>query len=341
MVGFLLAVLHAEWYVSGMNPEKYPIAGMLLALCLGGCVTPPRIVALEAPDPGRLPSAERVVSVPGLRPCDDGVERKLHIDPRQPVNVLVHGCNGSAGKFRSLAEVLAFHGQQTACFTYDDRASLMVSSGELIKAIDALAQSLETPQITVIGHSVGGLVARKALIEDRRDAIRNERVDLQLVTVSAPFSGIAAARGCAVPALRVATLGLNNVACWLVSGDSWHEITFASDFIRQPGSLATLVRRHLKVDTDERGTCRRRNEAGRCIESDYIFSVAEQRYPKESREIRTTDVEVPAGHVEIVGEAGVTPRKLIGVFQREGIVKATPPERQAEFEHLLAALYGH
>ena len=76
------------------------------------------------------------------------------------------------------------------------------------------------------------------------------------------------------------------------------------------------------------------------MESDTIFSLAEQRHPPVTRAALTTDVEVVAGHVEIVGESGVTPHKLIDVFQREGIVRATPPERQSAFQALLAQLYG-
>jgi pimeloyl-ACP methyl ester carboxylesterase len=320
-----------------MNPI---LALLMMAVALSGCATTQRFSALEVPDPGRLPSAQRAVSVPGLRPCNDGAGRTLHIDPRQAVNILVHGCKGSTGKFRALAEVLAFHGQQTACFDYDDRDSLMVSSGQLANAVDTLAQHLEAPQITVIGHSMGGLVARKALIADHPIPLRNTQIDLRLVTVSAPFSGIAAAQLCAVPAVRVATLGLHDFVCWLITGDNWYEITSASDFIRQPGNLSPQVRRHLKVVTDERGTCRRRLDTGRCIESDYIFSLAEQRYPPVTNAPRTTDIEVHAGHVEIVGESGVTPHKLIAVFQREGIVRATPPDRQSAFLDLLVRLYG-
>jgi pimeloyl-ACP methyl ester carboxylesterase len=313
---------------------------LLLAVTLGGCATPHHPVAIEAADPGRLPSAQREVSVDGLRPCNEGRERTLQIDPSQAINILVHGCNGSTGKFHALAEVLAFHGQQTVCFDYDDRDSLVVSSGQLATAVEALAQHLDTPKITVIGHSMGGLVARKAFIEDRPNPLRNGNIDLRLVTVSAPFAGIASARMCSAPALRIATLGLNDLVCWLISGDNWYEITSASGFIQHPGNLIPQVRSHLKVVTDERGTCRRRDEAGRCVEDDYIFSLDEQRYPPVTRAPRTTDVEVPAGHVEIVGESGVTPYKLIEVFQREGIVRATPPERQTAFQKLLAQLYG-
>lgn len=320
-----------------MTPK---LALLLLAVILGGCAAQPRPNAIEVADPGRLPSAQRVVSVAGLRPCNDGTARTLQIDPSQPINILVHGCNGSTGKFLTLAEVLAFHGQQSACFEYDDRDSLMVSSGQLARAVDSLAQSFNTPKITVIGHSMGGLVARKALIENDPNPLHNTQIDLRLVTVSAPFAGIAAARMCAAPALRIATLGLNDLVCWLISGDNWYEITPASDFIQHPGSLIPQVRSHLKVVTDERGTCRRRDDAGQCIEDDYIFSLDEQRYPLVTFASRTIDVEVPAGHVEIVGESGVTPRKLIDVFQREGIVRITPPERQSAFQQLLTQLYG-
>ncbi len=313
---------------------------LLLAFILSACASPRDPDVTKAGDPGRLSSAQSTLTVPGLRPCNDGADATLHIDPSQPVNILVHGCNGSTGRFRALAEVLAFHGQQSACFAYNDRDSLMVSSGQLAHAVDTLAQHLDAPKITVIGHSMGGLVARKAFIADRPDPLRNTKVDLRLVTVSAPFSGIASARMCAAPALRIATLGLNDLVCWLISGDNWYEITSASNFIRQPGSLVPQVKRSLKVITDERDSCRHRDAAGRCIESDYIFSLAEQRYPPVTEAPLTTDVEVVAGHVEIVGESGVTPYKLIDVFQREGIVRATPPERQAAFQALLVQLYG-
>ena len=317
-----------------------PLAALLLIGGLAGCAANPKPDPDSFIDPGRLPSAHRLANVEGFRPCSDSGEPTLNLDPSQPINILVHGCNGSTGKFHALAEVLAFHGQQSACFEYDDRDSLMRSSGQLASALDALATHLEKPEITVIGHSMGGLVARKALIEQHPAPLQSRHTDLRLVTVSAPFSGIAAARMCAVPALRLASLGLNDLVCWLISGDNWYEITDASDFIRTPGTLMPQVRSHLMVVTDERGTCRRRDEAGRCLEDDYIFSLREQRHPPVTMATRTTDVEVAAGHVEIVGESGVTPHKLIDIFQHQGVVRATPPEREAAFQALLAQLYG-
>jgi hypothetical protein len=40
-----------------------------------------------------------------------------------------------------------------------------------------------------------------------------------------------------------------------------------------PGALSSRVSRHLKIDTDERGSCRP-NADGRCVDSDDIFSLA-------------------------------------------------------------------
>lgn len=259
---------------------------------------------------------------------------------KQPI-LLVHGYGCSRGVWWLLRRRLEAAGHTVASVSL---APPHISLGRLepilSQRIEAVCAATGSPQVTLIGHSMGGLIARKALTADRPDPIQNPHTALRLVTVSAPFSGIASARMCGVPAMRVATLGLNDLVCWLISGDNWHEITSASNFIRQPGGLVSQVNRHLKVVTDERDACRRRNEAGACIESDYIFSLAEQRYPPVTLAPATTDVEVIAGHVEIVGESGVTPHKLIDVFQREGVVLPTPPERRAAFRALLARLYG-
>ena len=50
-------------------------------------------------------------------------------------------------------------------------------------------------------------------------------------------------------------------------------------------------------------------------------------------------VEIGAGHVEIVGYKHVTPRKLLEILQRHGMLAPTPPERRAALDRLLAELY--
>jgi hypothetical protein len=164
-------------------------------------------------------------------------------------------------------------------------------------------------------------------------------VNVNLVTVSAPLAGIASANTCGHRALHWASLGIVPLTCWAVTGDNWFEITSASDFIRRPGPLVASVGRYVKVVTDERGTCRRRDAAGACLESDEVFSLAEQYQPVIDAYPRLANVQVAAGHVEIVGYKGVAPRQLISILQQQGLLADTAPEREDDFERLMAELY--
>jgi pimeloyl-ACP methyl ester carboxylesterase len=308
---------------------------------LAGCVvySPAHVPDPQPLDPGRLPVADVAVRIPGLRPCTDSPDPTLRFNSSHPVAVLVHGCNGSAGNFRALAQLYAFHGQQAACFTYDGRDSLVVSSGQLIAAVDELGGHILDRRVTVIGHSMGGLVARKAMEADRRGEWRRGDANLTLLTVSAPIAGIAAAGPCGIKALHWLSFGTVPALCWYISGANWFEITAPSEFIRRPGPLLPAVQRYLKIVTDERGTCRRSSESGACLESDHIFSLAEQYQPVIDRYPQLTNVEVKAGHVEIVGYRRVAPRKLLGILQEQGMLAPTPPERRSALERLLAELY--
>jgi len=313
---------------------------VLVASLLSACsfLRPPELdpAPLEA---GRLPAADITVDIPHLGPCTDATDQTFSLDSSKPVTVLVHGCNGSAGQFRSLAQLFAFHGQQAVCFTYDDRASLVRSAEQLAAAIGALAARMRKPDITVIGHSMGGLVARKAMEGEHRAQWERDGVNVDLVTVSAPIAGIAAANPCGYRALHWASLGVVPLSCWAATGDNWYEITASSDFIRQPGPLIPSVRRYVKVVTDERDACRHRDAAGACVQSDHIFSLAEQYQPIIDGYPRLTNVQVAAGHVEIVGYKGVAPYQLVSILQQHGLLAATAAGREADLARLMARLY--
>ena len=294
---------------------------------------------LEAPDEGQLPSANISLNIPHLGPCSDNPERSLKLDSRQPVTVLVHGCFGSSGNFRGLAQVLAFNGQQTVCFTYNDRDSMMRSSAQLNSSLDQLASEMHNKSFTIIGHSQGALVARKALVADRPDALVHNDLKLRLVTVSGPFAGIESARQCGDPLMRLLTFGLIGPLCKAVTGDKWSEITYNSNFILQPGTLDKQVQNYLKVVTDERGSCRHLKN-GKCMESDEIFSLQEQINATIDQDPAVKIIEVKAGHVEIVGDKQVAPDKLIAILQQNGIMNLTEPARRARLDVLMAKVYG-
>lgn len=312
----------------------------LLAGLLSGCALLPSPDLDPTPlEPGRLPAPDITVRLPQLSPCTDAQDQAVSLDSSKPVTVLVHGCNGSAGRFRSLAQLYAFHGQQAICFNYDGRASLVQSSAQLATAIGALAGSMRNRDITVIGHSMGGLVARKAMEGERRPEWERDGVNVDLVTVSAPVSGIAIANPCGKRILHWASLGTVPLACWAVTGDNWHEITASSDFIRRPGPLIASARRYVKVVTDERDTCRRRDAAGACLQSDHIFSLEEQYHPVIDGYPRLANVQVAAGHVEIVGYKGAPPRRLVSILQQHGVLAVTSAGREGALERLMAELY--
>lgn len=288
---------------------------------------------------GNLPQPDISLNIEGLGPCTDNPDRTLHLNSQAPTTILAHGCFSSSGRFRALSEVFAFQGQQTACFSYNDRDSLMKSSAELIHAVEKFSQNMENKNITVIGHSQGGLISRKAFVRERNDYFKNKDVNLRLITVSAPFSGIDAASHCGSTFARVISLGLIVPVCYAVSGDKWYEITAASAFIQNPGRLVPQVSQYLKIVTDERNTCRQFNKEGICIEDDYVFSVDEQYYPAVDNGRVLKNIELQAGHVEIVGDRRVAPRKLIRILQEQGVLRSLALSQKAQFDNLLTRLY--
>lgn len=318
---------------------KYLLLSLFLVVMTGCASSIQHDSQLFVIDQGRIPPPDITISIPGLGPCIDNSNQPLRLNSQEPVIVLVHGCIGSAGRFRALAEVFAFSGQQAICFSYNDRDSLMVSSAQLATTLAKLAGDIKNRKITVIGHSQGGLIARKALVADITNKLKGIDVDLKLVTVSSPFSGIEAANHCGSTLGGILSLGLTIPICKIVSGDKWFEITSASEFIRQPGIFLEQVGEHLKVNTNESGSCRRVDSEGECAEKDYVFSLNEQRHPPVDGWANVKNVEVKAGHVEIVGDNRVVPLKLIAILQKHRILNTNAPEQSAVFGQMLTRLY--
>lgn len=298
-----------------------------------GCSTSPASIIIVSHDRS---ISNTTMNIDGLVPCHNDATKKVYIDPKLPVTVLVHGCNGSAGSFTSLSRVLTFHGQQSLCFSYNDRDSLESTAKVLNRAANELALELQSKKITVIGHSQGGLIARKSFTDNHMTT----PASINLVTVSAPLSGIEKARACASRTIRILSLGIHDLMCWAISGDKWYEITADSEFIRQPGNLSLNVKKYLHISTDERNSCRYFDDEGGCLKSDYVFSLKEQELPLAIDGGITKSIAIQAGHVEIVGNEGRTPRKLIQVLQNEGYINSTSTENRASFEKLLGQLYS-
>ncbi|MFT6985336.1 MAG: hypothetical protein ACJAT7_001145 [Psychromonas sp.] len=309
---------------------------LLVCITLLFSCTSSRYIAQPQPlQTENLPVPDTEVEIENIGSCTDSEDRTLKFNANYPLTVLVHGCNGSAGRFRSLAQLYAFHGQQAVCYSYDDRDRLTKSADKLVTALNKLVSVSSNENITVIGHSMGGLIARKAM-ENKR---LNSELNINLITVSAPLAGIAAASTCALRPLHWLSLGIVPAVCWGITGDNWYEITSQSDFIKYPAPLSSSVLRYLKIVTNEQNTCRRIDSEGNCVESDYVFELDEQYQPVIDGYRQVTNIQVDAGHVEIVGYKDVEPRKLLTILQQENMISGTPVERQAELELLLSQLY--
>lgn len=280
------------------------------------------------------------IVVEGIDECDDRASTELRIDPQQPLVVIVHGCNASGGRFRALAQVFEAHDQQTVCFNYDDRERMVRTSAKLTRALDALEDHITNRPITVLGHSQGGLVSRRALVEQTETSTEGQLgVRYRLVTVSSPFNGIEASSHCSSMGFHIATLGVSALLCQFIAGNKWDEIHPRADFMRFPGNMLEGVDKHLEVVTDERDSCRREDNDGECVEDDFVFTVEEQMNPTIEQDLRVEIVEVKAGHVEIVGDEGTPPMKLIELLQNEGILAPTPADEQEKLAALLRALF--
>jgi hypothetical protein len=109
--------------------------------------------------------------------------------------------------------------------------------------------------------------------------------------------------------------------------------------VREPAPLLPNVSSHLAVMTDERGACRRFDDSGDCDESDFVFAVEEQDNLLLAKDGRMRSEQIAAGHVEIVGEEGVRPEKLIISLQRAGVLAATPSEKRQALAALLNRLF--
>ena len=188
-------------------------------------------------DRSLLPRPDITVTIPNISTCTDSDEKSVNIDSKSPLAVLVHGCNGSAGRFRALAQLYAFNGQQSVCFSYNDRDSIEKNAEKLTYSIGELSEVMDNDKISILGHSMGGLISRKALeLGYKKDKPKINK-NLELITISALFAGIDAANHCGIRPLHWISLGIVPGFCWIVTGDNWYEITSYSDLIKAPSPL--------------------------------------------------------------------------------------------------------
>lgn len=107
--------------------------------------------------------------VPAARPGDDVV-------------VLVHGFLASAGVFRPMRAHLETEGVRVASFTHAPGVGIARIARRLARLVDHLPHA---SRVTIVGHSLGGVVARYYV----QELGGHERVT-QTISLGSPFQGV-------------------------------------------------------------------------------------------------------------------------------------------------------
>lgn len=107
-----------------------------------------------------------------------------HVRPGDDVVVLVHGFCATAGVFRPLRARLELEtGARIATFTHAPGVGVRRIAGQLQRLVDRIPPSA---RITVVGHSLGGVVARW-YVQEMGGHGRVART----ISMASPFSGVA------------------------------------------------------------------------------------------------------------------------------------------------------
>ncbi len=104
--------------------------------------------------------------------------------------ILVHGLGGSRGDFVPMEMYLRYHGRRrTYRIGLNNRRSLKETSAALARFVKRVARVNGSPQVDIVAHSLGGIVARLAIAEHGLDDVVRT-----LVTMGTPHQGTVSAR---------------------------------------------------------------------------------------------------------------------------------------------------
>lgn len=214
--------------------------------------------------------------------------------------VLVHGYGPSWDEYLPLEEELRSRGYEVIRFTYDYKQSLETSADELVRKVLALRAGRRPGALSVVAHSMGGLVARRAMIAGRPLTLAGLDLPIELITVASPFGGFKSAN--AVFFMPFNGLGVT---------ESFRYLGSARGFIRRPGALGANIS-HFKIQTDERG--RTRLLDGKEVDDEIVRPGNQANKAVDSdpglRSLRT----LAAGHVQVLTDNGRVSVQLSGIL---------------------------
>ena len=153
---FLLAVNACLWH--GCSVELAPGGAAMLhvdpAPVPGKCEALRRLtrvwVAEQAPQATAAHARHWGLQLPAAR-----------IDPARPLVILIHGLDADVSDCLPMGELLGQSGRQVAYFSYPGDQPIVDSAALLARCLGELRSRFPTLRLDLIGHSMGGLVARE------------------------------------------------------------------------------------------------------------------------------------------------------------------------------------
>ena len=109
----------------------------------------------------RIYTAEKYPHATAAQARNWGLLLPAAMDPSKPLVVLIHGLDGDRGDCLPLGELLQHAGHQVAYFSYPGNQPIADSGALLGQDLRRLHHRYPQLRIDLIGHSMGGLVARE------------------------------------------------------------------------------------------------------------------------------------------------------------------------------------
>jgi hypothetical protein len=210
----------------------------------------------------------------------------------QKIAILVPGYNSNDDDFDPLLKHLKANKITPYFFNYDDRVTLEFSTDRLVHALKKQHDSNHKEAITVIAHSMGGLIARKALTEERANSKENT-TKINLVTISTPFAGVKEANGTMF--LWLDLFGIH---------PSHRDLAALSNFVKFPGKLRQNVR-HWKIETAEDVFVLTNPTVS---QKEFVFRLRHQKHPEVDNDKSMMEhIELRSGHVQVLTDNGNLP----------------------------------
>lgn len=163
----------------------------LALTALAGCLflTPTDRLLAHPTEPDTHDATLEVREGGAWRDIDD--HEDVSIETGRGVVLLIHGLDEPGSIWDVLAPALTSAGYQAVRFDYPNDQAIAASADELDHALSRLKDA-GASEITIVAHSMGGLVAMDALSRENVDDERRPRV-ARLITLGTPAKGAALA----------------------------------------------------------------------------------------------------------------------------------------------------